>query len=279
MTQLGPPPDVLGAFGLNGQPSHLPGGISQNVWRVGEAVLKPVQEPNPGEGDWVADVLDAIDEAGFRVAKPLRSVDGRWLVGDWTAWRWLEGEHRVRDWSEVIDAARRFHREMPRAIQKAGHDPKPSWLAARQHRWARAERTVWHGEALPAVVNEGAQERSLFERAVALGPPLTGAEEAASQVVHGDVAGNVLVDSTGVFALIDMSPGWRPSASVDAQIAIEAVAWFRGPESLLDSVAVPDAARACAFRLLCGLQASANWAVDYPTELERWTYVLSLIGA
>ncbi|MEY2469299.1 MAG: hypothetical protein QOF21_1997 [Actinomycetota bacterium] len=274
-----PPDDVRHAFGLVGEPKHLPGGISQTVWRVGDVVLKPVQEPNPGEGEWVADVLEAMEEDGFRVSKPVRAEDGRWLVGDWTAWRWIEGEHCRERWSDVVEAARAFHREVPEAVARVGRDPKPSWLEPRGHRWARAERTVWHGAPLPSVVNDGAFEWSLYERAVALGPPLTQNEEAACQVVHGDIAGNVLTAPKLPLAFIDVSPGWRTPASVDAQIVVEAVAWFDGDEALLDEIARPEAARAAAFRLLCGLQASENWAAEFPGEIENWTRMLGLIGA
>jgi len=279
-----PPPDVLAAFGVRAAPQHMKGGISQTVWRVGDIVLKPVQEPNPGEGDWVADVLDAIEEDGFRVAKPVRATDGAWLFDGWTAWRWLEGEHRVQNWRDVTNAARAFHRELPRAAARIGAARQPKWLEPRSHRWARSERTVWHGAPLPGEYHER-PEWSLYERAVAVGPPLTAAEDAHSQVVHGDVAGNVLCDPAfDTLALIDVSPGWRPPSSVDAQIAIEAVAWFGADESLLEPIGSEPGgqaalARACAFRLLCGFQESANWAVDYPGEVETWTRVLEMIGS
>jgi hypothetical protein len=145
MTAPTPPaPAVLAAFGLRGEPQHLKGGISQTVWRVGDVVLKPVQEPNPGEGDWVATVLDTIHENGFRVAKPRRATNGAWLYNGWTAWQWLDGEHCLHRWREVTDTARAFHAELLRAVSRAGLDDHPAWLDRRSHRWARTERTVWH---------------------------------------------------------------------------------------------------------------------------------------
>jgi hypothetical protein len=279
-----PEPAVLAAFSLRDTPQHLKGGISQTVWRVGDVVLKPVQEANPGEAEWVATALDAIHEDGFRVAKPVRASSGAWMFNGWTAWRWFEGEPCVDQWPAVTEAARAFHRALPEAIVRAGLDPMPAWLEPRSHRWARAERAVWHGAPLPGEFGDRA-EWSLYERAVALGPPLTRAEEAASQVVHGDIPSNVLIDrAANAMAFIDVSPGWRPPSSVDAQIATEAVAWFAGDPSLLDEVSAVTGgtaamARVCAFRLLCGFQASANWADDYPGEVANWTRVLDLLGA
>ncbi len=281
MTEPTPPaPMVLAAFGLRGEPRHLKGGISQTVWRVGDVVLKPVQEPNPGEGDWVATALNTIDERGFRVAKPVRATNGAWLYNGWTAWHWIEGDHCLDRWRDVIDAARAFHTELPRAAERAGLRAQPEWLEPRSHRWARSERTVWHGAPLPEQAIYDVPEWAEWERARAAGPPLNAAEEAQCQVVHGDVAGNTLVGAgVDTIALIDVSPGWRSAASVDAQIAVEAVAWFGGEEALLDEVAAADIARACAFRLLCGFQALTIGMQFNPDEVARFARVLDVIGA
>jgi hypothetical protein len=277
-----PPPNVLAAFGVRDDTSLTPlaGALEQSAWRAGDVVLKPVQASNPGEGEWVATVLDVIVEDGFRVIKPVRTVDGRWLEAGWTAWRWIDGEHERAKWRDVTVAADALHAAIPDAIARAAVDVRPAWLDTRRHRWALAEATVWHGAPLPPIVNAGEVERDLYNRAIALGPPLTADERAASQVVHGDIASNVLqlADGSG-HAFIDMSPGWRPASSIGAQIAVEAVTWFHAPPETLDGFAPADLARACAFRLLCGLQVSADWATDFPGELKRFTRTMQLIGA
>jgi hypothetical protein len=275
-----PPEEVLAAFALEGALQHQTGGISQTVWRVGDVVLKPVQEPNPGEAEWVATALDAIDERGFRVAKPLRATNGAWLYNGWTAWHWVDGDHCRDRWPDVAHAARAFHRELDAAVTRASLDTGPPWLEPRSHRWAQAERTVWHDAPLPERAMYDVPEWALWERARALGPPLTVDEERRCRVVHGDVAGNVLADrSSGALVLIDVSPGWRTLESVDAQIAVEAVAWFGADEALLDDVAPADAARACAFRLLCGFQALTTGLAFNPAEVARFARVLDVVGA
>jgi hypothetical protein len=99
-------------------------------------------------------------------------------------------------------------------------------------------------------------------------------------VVHGDVPGNVLANAEAeTVGLIDVSPGWRTVASVDAQIAVESFAFFGGDESLLAQVRAPDVARACAFRLLCGFQALAVGMQFNAKEFARFTRVLDVIGA
>ncbi len=270
------------AFGVRADAELTPlaGALEQTAWRAGDVVLKPVQEANPGEADWVAGVLDAIEENGFRVIKPVRSVEGTWLEHGWTAWCWFDGHHERARWHDVVAATDAFHAAVPKAIAQAGVAPRPDWLDRRGHRWARAEATVWHGERLPPTVNHGAVEWRLYERATAVGPPLTDDARATSIVVHGDIASNVLrLADASTHAFIDMSPGWRPAASTRAQIAVEAVTWFGAPVDLLEEFPREDIARASAFRLLCGLQASPDWAADFPGEIEAWTRAIEAIGA
>lgn len=274
-----PPEHVVRAFGASGDLIPLAGGLEQTAWRIGDMVLKPAIEPNPGEGDWVADVLDAMHETGFRVIKPVRADDGRWLVDHWTAWHWLDGEHARSHWRDVVAAADLFHAELPKAAVRAGHVERPDWLDTRDHRWARSERTVWHGAAMPPTKTNRALEWSMWERAVTLGPPLRDQDLPRCQVVHGDISGNTLVNGAGAFGFIDMSPGWRTPESAAVQVLVEAVAWFGADVSLLDEVDRADAARAAAFRLLCGLQALENWADVVPREVGNWERVLGAIGA
>lgn len=279
-----PPVDVLRAFGLRDGPlMPLAGNISQTAWRVGDAVVKRAQDPL--ETEWAAAIFDAVVEEGFRVHRPISTRAGAWIADGWTAWRWIEGNHEAARWRDVLAASRALHRAIPAAARAIGRDERPAWLDARTHRWAVAERVVWHGAEMPTTAVYDVPEWELWDRARALGPALTSEEAAASQVVHGDVSGNVL--SSPAFeevVFIDMSPGWRPASSVEAQIAVESVAWHGGDESLLEEIAARPGgraamARACAFRVLCGFQALFVGGGFNPRETERFARVLDAIGA
>jgi uncharacterized protein (TIGR02569 family) len=210
------PQNVLDAFGLTGAVDLLPGGEGQSV-RVGSVVLKPADDGD--ETSWVAELLTRLDEAGFRIARPVRARDGRWVVDGWSASRLVAGETGPAGrWPLLLAAARAFHTAL-RPIAR------PAFLALRTHRWALADRVAWGEstvEPLPDV-------RPLLDRLTALRRPVS----ADHQLVHGDLSGNVLFADGLQPAIIDFSPYWRPAAYADAIIAVDGILWYGADPALL----------------------------------------------
>jgi uncharacterized protein (TIGR02569 family) len=215
-----PPPHVLAAFGVSGEPEQLAGGTGTS-WRCGGAVLKPIEwSASVEELEWQAEVLSAVCEDGFRVPRPLRAEDGSVLVDGWYASTYVEGEHRERRWPEVIAAGECFHAALAGA-------PRPSFLERRTDHWAIGDRVAW-GE-LPA--GRFAHVKHIPRLVEALRPA-----EAPSQVVHGDLTGNVLFADGRPPAVIDFAPYWRPTAFATAVVVGDALAWEGADESLLEAV-------------------------------------------
>jgi uncharacterized protein (TIGR02569 family) len=215
-----PPPHVLAAFGVSGDPIPLAGGTGTS-WRCGGAVLKPIEwSASAEELEWQADVLSAVAEDGFRVPRPLRAADGSVLVDGWYASTYVEGQHRERRWPEVIAAGERFHAAVADV-------PRPSFLERRTDHWAIGDRVAW-GELPP--------ERFAHVKHL---PPLLEAlrpVDAPSQVVHGDLTGNVLFADGLPPAVIDFAPYWRPTGFATAVVVGDALAWEGADDSLLDAV-------------------------------------------
>lgn len=211
-----PPRRVLDAFGLTGAIERLPGGQGGSV-RVGPAVLKPAEDP--AEAGWAADLLAGIDEVGFRVARPLGAADGRWVVDGWSATALVPGvTGPAGRWDELLVAAEAFHA----ALRSA---PRPDFLDARSHRWARADRVAWGEADVVPVPGVG----PLLDRLRRLLRPV----DAPCQPVHGDLAGNVLFAPGLAPAVIDLSPYWRPVAYAHAVVAVDGVLWSGADPSLL----------------------------------------------
>lgn len=214
-----PPPSVLKAFRLTGQPVPLEGGQGQSV-RVGDAVLKPAGDS--ADVEWAARLMDGLqDRKGFRVPRFLRSARGGYVAEGWEATRFLTGEPGPADrWDALLTAGRAFH-EALRDV------PRPDRLDVHQHPWAVADRVAWGDAAadIPAHLHR------LTASLQALREPV----DARAQLIHGDLTGNVLFAPGRAPAIIDFSPYWRPAVYADAIVVVDGLLHHGAGPRLVDS--------------------------------------------
>ncbi|HKE51289.1 MAG TPA: hypothetical protein VKE25_07250 [Actinomycetes bacterium] len=240
-----PPKRVLEAFRVHGELDPLPGG-QRPAWRCGDVVLKPL-DTSEQMLEWQSRVLTPLTHlADLRVAPPLRASDGSMVVEDWTAWPYLSGSPARGRWSEVAAAGARFHTAM-------AHVPRPSFLDERTDHWAVADRVAW-GE-LPL------SDYSDVWGMAMLGHRLRHVD-AAPQLIHGDLSGNVLLHLQLPPAVIDFSPYWRPPEYATAVVAADALLWHGADAGALDVLtAIPSRSqmllRAMIFRLVTEARGSA----------------------
>ena len=94
MTLESPPDLVLVAFGLRGtQPTPLGAGW-EGGWRCGEVVLSMVADH--ARAAWSAKVRETLFIDGIRLARPVRSTDGRFVVAGWRADTFVAGTPEPR---------------------------------------------------------------------------------------------------------------------------------------------------------------------------------------
>jgi uncharacterized protein (TIGR02569 family) len=106
VTMEPPPEHVLSAFGLTGvQPVALSGSW-EGGWRCGEVVLSIVADH--ARAAWSARVRETLFVDGVRLARPVRSTDGRYVVAGWRADTFVAGTPEARH-DEVVSAAVRLH--------------------------------------------------------------------------------------------------------------------------------------------------------------------------
>ena len=259
------PAAVIDAFSLRGVAVPLPGGEGHSV-RVGAAVLKPVE--NGAETTWASELLSSVEESGFRLARPVKASDGRWVVDGWSASRFVDGEVGPGGrWAELLSAARALHAALRSAAQ-------PTFLAGRTHRWAIADRVAW-GEARVEPLPEVAPLLSRLEAALR---PVT----SPCQLVHGDLSGNVLFADAQLLAIIDFSPYWRPASYADAIVAVDGLLWFDAGRDVLElawsSQDFPQMLlRALIFRLVAFNEAARGAADEVLDELTRFKTVVSCV--
>jgi len=213
-----PPPSVLGAFGVTNEPAPLEGGQGSS-WLVGDLVLKPL-DVSELQLQWETEVLSSILCDGFRIALPQRARDGSLVVDGWCAWQRVKGRHEERRWRDIIAVGERFHAAL------AGV-PQPEFIVRRSDPWAIGDRVAWG--ALPP---DGFSHVKHLPRLVGALRPLT----APSQLVHGDLTGNVLFAAGLPPAIIDVSSYWRPAPFGAAIVVADALVWEGADEGLLEAV-------------------------------------------
>jgi uncharacterized protein (TIGR02569 family) len=238
-----PPPEVLAAFGADGDPVRFAGGQG-TTWRAGTVVLKRVDFLP--ETLWRAEVLDALpDHPAFRLARPVRTTTGDWTAhpagagdsvgppaGDdrpaWEATRFVEGEPDPGRPDEVIEAGHAFH-------DAVASLERPAFLDQRHNPWTDADRIAWSELPTPAWTDPS-ETRHLAAPADLLRALLQARRpvELPAQAVHGDLAGNVLFADGLPPAVIDWPLYWRPTSWAAAVVVVDAVTWHGAGPDLAD---------------------------------------------
>lgn len=219
-----------------------------------------------GGGDepiWRAEVLELLEHTReFRTPRPIRARSGEWVVDGWEAWRWVPGAADETRVSDVIKAGEAFHRAI------AGLE-RPEFIDTSDDPWARADRMAWEEEALPSdpMLDRLAAE---FRRV-----------ELPSQVIHGDLLGNVLFAHGEPATIIDWAPYWRPAGLGSAIAVVDAVCWHGVPIESIPELGQGVAeweqllVRALTFRMAT-LHLRSVWD---PTLAERHTPVVDAVVA
>lgn len=239
-----PPDHVLAAFGVAGIAGSDLAGASGRVWRYGDSVLKVAHDPVAAA--WAAGVFESLRVSGIRVPRPVRSLDGRWVVGGWCAERFVSGRPAAR-YEDTLAVSSLLHESL-RDI------PRPRFLADRSDLVGWADRRAW-GEARgddPGLPTGSGSH--LWERIASGRTPI----QLDEQVIHCDLFGRVLFAGSAPPAVIDFNPLFRPAEFAAAVLAVDAVAWGGAPSEFAETASVHPAwsqllRRAILFRLAIGL--------------------------
>ena len=252
---------VLDLFAVPGAVTPLPGGQDTSVL-AGDLVLSPGRDTDVCA--WLNPVLARLavrldEQPGrsrrdLRIAMPVPARDGEWVVDGWGASRWEPGTTTCTDLDVLVATGRLLHAQLASAVPT-----RPDGLDGREDRWARAEREAFEGSPSgPPLVRRLAGLRD----DTPLGP---------DQLVHADLACNVLLDAAGAPVVIDVAPAWRPVRWAEAVCVLDAVLWLDAPAARLrdwthgaDRQAM---LRAALFRLLSDVDPPLD---RYETVLEPW---------
>jgi uncharacterized protein (TIGR02569 family) len=259
------PSTVRKAFGLDGEAVALPGGEGVTV-RIGDVVLKRVHDRD--EAEWTGELQSRMVEDGFRLARPVPTLAGRWTHGNWSATKFIPGLRPVAPaWHAVTAIGLRFS-----DAAEVARDGQTGPLPDRTHRWAVADRAAWD-EASVDLVPEATEV--YFRLGALLGDP-----PADRQLVHGDLTGNVCTDVSAVPVVLDFSPYLRPRKWAAAIVIADAVLWHGAEPSLAASFAVTESGRDLLGRALIFRMVAEQLAAEprHDAHLEPYRRVLSILA-
>lgn len=231
-----PPDHVMAAFGLkNGDPVPLGDGLD-DCWRVGEIVLSPVTDH--ARAAWSAKVRETLFVDGLRLARPVRSTDGRYVVSGWRADTYVAGMPEPRH-DEVISTGVRLHEataglERPRFLTQT---PVPPWTDIDV--FAVADRAAWderplHTLPLGAPALPDTEDRRNAGELIGQLARLRKPVKSPAQLVHGDLYGTVLFAGTAAPGITDITPYWRPAPWAAGVAVVDALSWGDADDGLIE---------------------------------------------
>jgi uncharacterized protein (TIGR02569 family) len=231
-----PPEHVLSAFGLSGVAPIPLGAAWEGGWRCGEVVLSMVAEN--ARAAWSARVRETLFVDGVRLARPVRSTDGRYVVSGWRADTFVAGQPEPRH-DEVVSAAVRLHEatgklERPRFLTQG---PTAPW--ADVDVFIAADRAAWEErpmQSVPAAART-ASPTADGQRSVELINQLAGLRrptKSPNQLVDGDLYGTVLFAGVAAPGITDITPYWRPASWAAGVVVVDALSWGEADEGLID---------------------------------------------
>lgn len=198
-----------------------------------------------------------MTSAAFRVPRPLASTDGRWVADGWIATEHVDGLQPFIDQPErTVDVGCELAELLVDRVSDAA-------LVIRQRtdRWAIADRVAW-GELAGASLGMRPDVCDLVERLSGDLAPL----DEPSTVIHGDLANNIFLDSSGTPVVLDLSPYVRPVRFGSAIVVVDHMLWFGGSTNLGRIVDADALARALTFRLVAHHLGLAPGDDDVPDE-------------
>ena len=236
MTDERPPEHVLATFGVkSGEPEQLGAGW-EGGWRYGEIVVAQITDH--ARAAWSAKVRETLFVDGLRLARPVRSTDGRYVVSGWRADTFVAGAPEPRD-DEVVATGVRLHEatakiERPRFLTQM---PVPPWTDVDV--FTAADRADWEDRPLQNLPL-GAPELPESEdrtRATELLAQLAGLRKptkSPSQLVHGDLYGTVLFAGAAAPGITDITPYWRPASWAAGVVVVDALSWGDADDGLVE---------------------------------------------
>lgn len=227
-----PPDRVVEGFGAYGEPEPT-GPVWDDGVRYGDVVVSQVADAQ--RAAWSAKVREVLGGYGVTVAKPVRTSDGRHVLGGWQARQWAPGAVSARA-DEAVVASIRLEEELaglerPRFLSRSADEP-----------FGICDRAVWAEDPaseLERVLDMSSVPTSHAAESLSMAAQLTRLrgellEDTHWQVCHGDPVATMLFDGSVAPVVTDIVPRWAPAGWTPALATVDSLAWGLSDEGLPD---------------------------------------------
>ncbi|OCA88434.1 hypothetical protein A8F94_24555 [Bacillus sp. FJAT-27225] len=201
--------EVLRSFNVNGEITPLKGGQNTSV-RVNNVVLKPVEDVLHSER--LFKIISSINPQGYRLSKPIKSNKGTFVSNGWGCTNFERGQEVNGQIKEKLRVSRLFHRDLSNIRYKD--------FSQVDNPWSKAHRIAWQIDGLRMGANTEARKiiNELLQK-------IQLREQYNLQIVHSDLAGNILFDDVLPPLIIDFSPTVAPVEYAEAILVCDCIAW------------------------------------------------------
>ncbi|KAK9365114.1 hypothetical protein V1509DRAFT_423417 [Lipomyces kononenkoae] len=264
------PSSVVEDFGVKGEVVPASGGMGTSYY-VGDAVFKHVAAHEEAAAVWCANVFDGLKVDGVRIPRPLVSSQGFYVVEGWSASEFVAGETGPYGrWEQVLATSHALHKALSGISC-------PEFIKNRVSPWETGHCVAWDEATIEPL--DGV--RQPFERLNSLKLHIS---HEPCQIIHADLAGNILFSDVLDPAVIDFSPSWRPAAYGDAIVVADGLLWYGGGEALIDLGSSSSAdslqllVRALLFRLVAFNELVRSEQVPFSElEVRRFNSAIGLV--
>ncbi|KAF4332110.1 ribosomal L1 [Fusarium beomiforme] len=232
-----PSRDVLDAFGAGNNLIHVPGGRGL-CYQDGQGVLlRPSDDDEESEyiGSLCKLLVD-LNPIDYGIPEPILASGHpeKYVCDGWTAWTYVEGNAIPQgNFKTLMRACRAFHADTARLVTV-----KPLFISTRKNRFTEADLVAWEEKKLEDVEGVNTDIMAVIQPTLdqlhRLRQPFQ--QEMKSQLIHGDLTGNVLFDteSNNPPTIIDITLYWRPAEYAEAIIVADGLIWLKEGRELVD---------------------------------------------
>ena len=199
---------VAKIFGSNEMPVLLLGGQG-SAYRSGNIILKPTNDKV--ESEELANLVSSVvSSRELRIPRPIKSINNNWIEENYVAWEFLEGKEIGLRYEQKIQICEEFSQ----IFKNIG---KPSFIELRNDPWSIADRVTWE--------EKNKQYDARFQKMINQIKSKLKPIRLNSQIIHGDIARNIIFSKEYAPGVIDLTIYWRPKDYAKALLIVDAITW------------------------------------------------------